>query len=174
MEQPMHKQLTKRTTHSEWYDKVRYYTTQLVRVHSVSPSQQENHVAQGVLRLLSEDGLDTLYTAHGLDPIEGDLYGRHNAYAFLRGQSTRTLVLLGHFDTVGTSDYGVLERWALDPEGLAERLGTLVALTPELQADITNHPGDWMFGRGVADMKSGVAVNIALIQYLAEQARTAP
>src|SRR5207248_1886366 len=129
---------------------------------------------QEVLQLLSEDGLDRLYSAHGLDPIEGDLYGRHNAYAFLHGQSTRTLVLLGHFDTVDTSDYGVLERWALDPEGLAERLDTLVALTPELQADITNHPGDWMFGRGVADMKSGVAVNIALIRRLAEQARTAP
>ncbi len=131
-----------------WYDVVRHYTTQLVRVRSVSPSHSENDVAQEVLRLLREDGLDTAYTAHGLDPIEGDLYGRHNVYAFLHGRSTRTLVLLGHFDTVGTSDYGVLERWALDPEGLAERLDTLVALTPELRADITSHPGDWMFGRG--------------------------
>jgi arginine utilization protein RocB len=156
-----------------WYDVVRHYTTQLVRVRSVSPSHSENDVAQEVLRLLREDGLDTAYTAHGLDPIEGDLYGRHNAYAFLRGQSTRTLVLLGHFDTVGTSDYGVLERWSLDPEGLGERLHMLVALTPELRADITSHPDDWMFGRGVADMKSGVAVNIALIRRLAEQARTA-
>ena len=169
----MHKQPTERTNHNEWYNKVRHYTTQLVRIHSASPSQKENDVAQEVLRLLREDGLDTAYTAHGLDPIEGDLYGRHNTYAFLRGESTRTLVLLGHFDTVGTSDYGVLEHWSLDPEKLAERLDMLVALTPELQADITNHPDDWMFGRGVADMKSGVAVNIALIRRLAEQTRTA-
>ncbi|HZU01445.1 MAG TPA: M20/M25/M40 family metallo-hydrolase [Ktedonobacteraceae bacterium] len=168
----MYKQPTERTAHNTWYEAVRHYTTRLVNIHSVSPSQEENRVAQEVLRLLSEDGLDRLYTAHGLDPIEGDLYGRHNAYALLRGESPRTLVLLGHIDTVGTSDYGVLERWALDPEGLAERLDTLVALTPQLQADIVAHPDDWMFGRGVADMKSGVAVNIALIRRLAEQAQT--
>ncbi len=115
----MYKQPTERTAHNTWYEAVRHYTTRLVNIDSVSPSQEENRVAQEVLRLLSEDGLDRLYTAHGLDPIEGDLYGRHNAYALLRGESPRTLVLLGHIDTVGTSDYGVLERWALDPEGLA-------------------------------------------------------
>jgi arginine utilization protein RocB len=149
---------------------VRHYTTQLVPIRGVSPGEGEIRVASEVHRLLCEGGFDTCSTAHGLDSLKEDVYGRQNVYAFLRGQSVRTLVLMGHFDTVGTGDYGVLEPWALDPEELAARLDTLVELTPEVQADIAASPGDWMFGRGVADMKSGVAVNIALMRRLAEKA----
>jgi arginine utilization protein RocB len=166
----MQKQHMEKTTYNEWYDMVRRYTTQLVQIRSVSPGEGEIRVAHEVHRLLCEGGCDTCYTTYGLDPLREDIYGRQNVYAFLRGQSVRTLVLLGHFDTVSTGDYGVLEPWALDPEELAARLVTLVELTPEVQADITASPHDWMFGRGVADMKSGVAVNIALMRRLAEKA----
>ncbi|HVB74822.1 MAG TPA: M20/M25/M40 family metallo-hydrolase, partial [Ktedonobacteraceae bacterium] len=70
-------------------------------------------------------------------------------------------------------DYGSLEPWALDPAALAERQEELLALVPELRADLEAYPGDWMFGRGSIDMKSGVAANIAVMRRLAEKARTA-
>ena len=151
------------TDHNTWYQIIHDYTQRLVAMRSVSPGKDEVQVAREILRMLHEDGLATRYTASGLDAIESDPFGRQNAYAFLQGQSATTLVLLGHFDTVDTADYGPLEPWALDPPGLAARLDALT----DIASGEDN--SDWMFGRGVADMKSGVAINIALIRRLARE-----
>ena len=156
---------------SIWYDSVRQYTTRLVGIRSVSPGKGELLVAEEVLGLLRAGGLESAYTESGLDPLIGDPFGRQNAYAFLRGRSPRTIVMLGHIDTVDTADYGPLEPWATDPGGLAARQDALVELAPELAEDLASHPGDWMFGRGVIDMKSGVAATIAVMRRLAEMAR---
>jgi arginine utilization protein RocB len=150
---------------SDWYKLVRSYTLRLVSIRSVSPSESENLVAQEVLNLLCDGDLDKIYTAYGLDRIEGDLYQRKNAYAFLRGKSANTLVLLGHIDTVDTKDYGTLEALALDPEQL-----TLQQASLQREEHVPTDDEDWLFGRGVVDMKGGVAVNIALMRRLAEQA----
>jgi len=157
----------------DWYETVHQYTLRLVHVRGISPHQTENNVAQAILDMLTEEHFADAYTSVGLDPLENDPYQRHNVYAFLHGESKRTLVLLGHFDTVDTKDYGPLEPWALDPEALAERQDELLALVPELRADLEAYPNDWMFGRGSIDMKSGVAANIAVMRLLAEKARTA-
>ncbi|HEU5369380.1 MAG TPA: M20/M25/M40 family metallo-hydrolase [Ktedonobacterales bacterium] len=158
---------------NEWYEAVKRYTLTLVGIKSVSPRPEETRVAAAVLALLKEGGLDDAYTAIGLDPLAGDPYQRHNAYAFLRGQSAQTVILLGHIDTVGTADYGGLEPFALDPAALAGRQDELAEMTPGLQADLVDPltGQDWMLGRGVVDMKSGVAANIAVMRRLAAQAR---
>ncbi len=147
-----------------WYEATRRGTVRLVNVRSVSPGPGESAVAEEVLRLLHEDGLDGAYSASGLDAIPNDPHGRHNAYAFLRGQSARTVVLMGHIDTVDTADYGSLEPWALDPDALDARRDELCRAVPGLAADLAARPDDWMFGRGVADMKSGVAAAIAVLR----------
>lgn len=156
---------------SDWFAQTRAATEALVRVRSVSPDRAgENAVAAEVLRLLTADGLEHAYTAVGLDPIAGDPYERHNAYAFLRGRSPRAVVLLGHIDTVGTQDYGPLESDATDPAALAARVEQLAALAPEMRLDLDARPGDWAFGRGVVDMKSGVAANIVVLRRFARDA----
>jgi arginine utilization protein RocB len=155
----------------DWYDEVAAYTRRLVGIRSVNPSRTETDVAAEVLRLLQADGLDSAYTQIGLDPIVGDPFERQNAFAFVRGASPRTVVLLGHVDTVDTADYGELEPWALDPDALADREQTLRALAPDIIPDLEAHPGDWMFGRGVIDMKCGIAANIAVTRRLARLAR---
>ncbi len=152
--------------HSDWYEAVRDYTVRLAKVRSVSPGDGENRVAHEVLNLLREGGLDAMYTTYGLDPLAGDLYKRHNAYAFLRGSSPATLILLGHIDTVDTKDYGSLEPLALDPEQLTAQQHLLWK-----QGTESGNLDDWLFGRGVADMKSGVAINIALLRRLAQRAQ---
>jgi arginine utilization protein RocB len=160
--------------HGPWFASTRDYTLRLVGIRSVSPSAGENDVAREVVRILGEDGLASTYSALGLDPIAGDQYGRANAYAFLRGESPRTVVLLGHIDTVPTADYGPLEEHALDPVALHERRDALAALTPGLAEEIACYGDDLLFGRGTIDMKVGVAANIAVMRALAECAREAP
>ncbi|HEX8998108.1 MAG TPA: M20/M25/M40 family metallo-hydrolase, partial [Ktedonobacterales bacterium] len=154
-----------------WYDDVRRLTLALVAIRSVSPSAEENNVAAAIERLLGEDDLASAYTALGLDPIPGDPWGRANVYALVRGASAQVVTLLGHFDTVDTADYGALEPWALDPDGLRERLSALAATTPGIGEDEAVTPGDWMYGRGAVDMKSGVATCIALMRHYARLAR---
>lgn len=153
----------------DWYTQVKNYTEQLVSLRGVSPSTDEISVAKAIFNLLCADDLEQRYTECGLDALENDPYGRQNVYAFLRGTSPTTVVLLGHFDTVTTADYGALEPFALDTAALFERK---VSLLPafEINADFS----DWMFGRGAADMKSGIAVNIALIRHLAQISSTEP
>jgi len=158
-------------SYARWYERTRDDTARLTRIRSVSPSAEENRAAEEALSLLREGGLDDAYTLSGLDALAGDRYGRHNAYAVLRGHSPRAVVLLGHLDTVGTADYGPLEPWALDPDGLAQRHEEVARLAPGVAEDLAAYPDDWMFGRGVADMKSGVAATISVMRHFAEQAR---
>ena len=163
----------RRDDERQWYEAIRRFTLELVSIKAISPSEDETRVAEAVVRLLGEDGLADAYTALGLDAIEGDPYHRRNAYALVRGQSARTVVLLGHIDTVGTADYGWLEPFALDPEELDRRRAELMAMTPGLADDLADPLSghDWLLGRGVNDMKGGVAINIALMRRAAELAR---
>lgn len=151
---------------TDWYEQVREYTTRLVNIRSVSPGVGEREVALEVHRLLCRGGLEQVYALSGLDPLEHDAYARENAYAFLRGTSTKTLVLLGHIDTVDTKDYGPAEPFALDPA----RLNTLRNMLMR-RGEETTYSDDWYFGRGSIDMKCGVAVNIAVMRACAEAAR---
>lgn len=151
---------------NNWFDITKHCTLQLAHVRSVSPGKGEAVVAREVIRLLTDGGLEGAYTEIGLDAVPADPWGRQNAYAFLQGKSRRTVVLLGHIDTVDTSDFGALEPWACDPEALA-RHPDLLSLVPDAVADVTQQPDEWMFGRGVADMKSGVAATIAVMRNLA-------
>jgi len=153
--------------HSPWFEPTRDYMLRLVGIRSVSPSAAENDVAREVLRILGEGGLESTYAALGLDPVEGDQYGRANAYAFLRGASPRTIVLLGHIDTVPTADYGALEEYAVDPLALRERRDALAAITPGLAEEIARYGDDLLFGRGTIDMQAGGAANIAVMRALA-------
>src|SRR5260221_952084 len=155
----------------DWYPIVKRYTTRLVHIRSVSPGKGEIQVAPEDFHLLQEDGLASSYTAIGLDPLIDDPAGRCNGYAFLRGKHPQTICLLGHIDTVATGDFGALEPFALDPGALATHVDQLAAIVPGLAQDLAAHPGDWMLGRGSGDMKSGDAVNIAVMRHLAALAR---
>lgn len=151
----------------QWFETVRDITTRLVGVRSVSPSPDEDNVTNEVVRILGQDGLASTYGEIGLDALAGDAYGRHNAYAYLPGATKRTVILLGHIDTVATADYGALEPFALDTEALGARLELLKEITPGLEEALGERHEDWMFGRGTIDMKSGVAANIAVMRALA-------
>lgn len=153
-------------TSSPWYATVKALTEALVAVGSVSPNADEIHIARTVIDLLGHDGLQNTYALCELAAIPNDPFGRANAVAYLPGERTETIVLLGHIDTVGTGDYGTLEHLATRPADLWPHWRTLLA-----GADLAQ-PDEWMFGRGACDMKSGVAANIAIMRYYAQRMQT--
>ncbi len=103
----------------------------------------------------------------GLIATEDDITERHCAYAYVKGTGGRsdTVILIGHIDTVDIEDFGALKEYAFDPDALAEKFKGPDA-DPEVRADACS--GEYMFGRGALDMKSGVAGQMVLIRYFSE------
>ncbi len=96
-----------------------------------------------------------------------DELGRKSVIAILRGQkakSNKTIVMIGHTDTVGISDYGNLAEFANKPYELMERLKDL-QLTPAAKRDLES--GEYLFGRGIFDMKAGDAIIMAIMEEIA-------
>jgi arginine utilization protein RocB len=100
-------------------------------------------------------------------PCDRDPLGRSSLFAMVRAAAptTRTVLLTGHLDVVDTRPYGPLRELAFDPEALTARIGEL-DLSEQAREDLET--GQWLFGRGVADMKFGLALEIA---YLIEASR---
>lgn len=78
-------------------------------------------------------------------------------------KSSDTVVLISHFDTVGTEEYGQLQDFAFNPEKLTQAFhDNPDLLTPDAKADL--YTGEYMFGRGTMDMKMGLALHMHLIE----------
>jgi arginine utilization protein RocB len=157
-----------------WYEQVRRDTLHLIHIKSVSPGPGEIEAAHAVLDLLCLDNAAPGYTAYGLDPLQHDPYARQNVFAFIQGQSLDTIVLLAHFDTVDTTDYGDLADLALDPEQLTALPNIQNRLTRGSPPPASETASDWLFGRGTSDMKTGVAIHLALMRHYARKAQTEP
>ncbi|MCY1712958.1 M20/M25/M40 family metallo-hydrolase [Caproiciproducens galactitolivorans] len=101
-----------------------------------------------------------------LQPVEGDPLKRKNLVAFLKANppTKNTIILSGHIDTVDTEVCGPLKDLAFQPVKYTEAL---------LKADIDDEiwkelqSGEYLAGRGVADMKSGLAAQWAILKYYA-------
>ena len=99
---------------------------------------------------------------------------RHCVFLLLRGSGRRTAILTGHYDTVSVDDYGELRALATEPEllahaladSLAKQVGT--AATARARADLAG--GDFLPGRGLLDMKAGLAAGLAVSEAFADSA----
>ncbi|MCL2855935.1 MAG: M20/M25/M40 family metallo-hydrolase [Defluviitaleaceae bacterium] len=104
----------------------------------------------------------------GFFPIPNDRLGRVVPWAMVKGCGNDTVVLIHHCDTVDTEDYKHLRHLALSPDNITKAFGDGQMDMPQAALDDLNS-GNWLFGRGVADMKGGGAVHMALLeQYAAE------
>lgn len=101
--------------------------------------------------------------------IENDPLGRRVVMALAPGEGDSCVVLTGHYDVVDTSNYGALEPFAFDSDTLAKKmllsLSSKQNLTPSeslIKKDLES--GDFLPGRGMLDMKSGLAAGICVIE----------
>ncbi|MDD6798583.1 MAG: peptidase M20 [Clostridia bacterium] len=103
--------------------------------------------------------------------LKNDALHRKNVFAFVKGtmkDSKDVIIIHGHMDTVGVDDYGALKEYAFSCDKLkAELLKIKDSLSEDFRKDLES--GDWMVGRGVGDMKSGVALFMVLTRYFSER-----
>ena len=124
---------------------------------SVTGSADEAAYAERLARYLSQ--FDTVWTS----PIPDD--PRSNVFALKRGRSKRTIVLTGHFDVVPVNDYGALEPLAFTPERLLPEIMARLRRTGENPLALADfESGEFLPGRGLLDMKAGLAAGIAAME----------
>ena len=104
-----------------------------------------------------------------IQPLKDDLLGRRNVLAWIKGEkeeSKETIIFHGHTDTVGVEDFGKFKAHAFDCDKLMEVLKQM-DLPAEVAKDLAS--GDYLFGRGACDMKSGDAVFLVLAKAICKQ-----
>ena len=140
----------------------------LTNVLSVVDTEGEVKVADTIYNWFAQMDYYKQHTEDLFFVETGDKLGRKSVVAVLRGKkapSKKTVVMIGHTDTVGISDYGALAEYANKPQELMEKLKE-VQLTPAAKRDLES--GDYLFGRGIFDMKTGDAIIMTMMEALAK------
>ena len=91
-----------------------------------------------------------------------DAEGKSSFFALVKAsrKTSKTLLFIGHFDVVDVDVYGDLQPLAYETEKLEEALDSR-NLPPEVREDLLSR--NWIFGRGVMDMKCGIALELDLL-----------
>lgn len=99
-----------------------------------------------------------------VNPMKNDYSGRSYVHALMEGKikSNKTVILLSHFDVVDVGDYGAYRDYAFRPLEYTELLKEgSVNLSKEAEEDLSSE--DYIFGRGVMDMKYGIALDVEIM-----------
>ena len=85
------------------------------------------------------------------------------ALALAPMKTMRTVVVIAHFDVVDIVEYGTYASLAFQMHEWTDRIRRgQVAMPEQVKVDLL--AGEWLFGRGVMDMKCGLAQNISLLE----------
>ncbi|MDR1944380.1 MAG: M20/M25/M40 family metallo-hydrolase [Synergistaceae bacterium] len=145
----------------------------LTRLPSVTGSLEENDAALFIRDYLMEFDYYKKNPSHiFMFPTPSESGGAGPLYAVFalmkaERRTAKTVVLLAHYDVVGVEVYGRLAPYAFDPDELAARLA--FEDLPRLAAD--DLKSGWLFGRGVMDMKCGLALEMELLRDFSEDRR---
>lgn len=151
-----------------FFEEIESLTRDLVAVESIVKKGHESKAAEHIYDFYKNLDYFKKNEDHLiLQKTVNDKVSRHNTICLLKGngQSNKTVVLLGHIDTVGIEDFKYFKDSAFSPDDLLEILKK-ENLPDNIRRDLES--GDYLFGRGALDMKSGVANHMALIKYYSE------
>ncbi len=146
---------------------IEHITRSLVALESYNGTTGEGKKAQYIYELIRSFPYFTQNPDNvWLQEIPNDPVGRKNVFAFVEGNSSKTVLFHAHYDTVGTEDYGALQEMAHDPDFLQKFFMDYEG-EEKVREDAVS--GNWLFGRGSLDMQSGIAVHIGNLLYFTEQ-----
>ena len=135
---------------------------------SVTGTQGECDFPLLLKTMLAQDRYFHLNPSHLRIQDLGDGTERANLLALVKGRGRRTVVLAGHFDTVPFDDYAELSAFACDPGALAPMIIDRLKRTGENPGALSDlESGEFLPGRGLLDMKAGIAAGIAVLEAFA-------
>ena len=147
--------------------KIKTLAVELTQIRSVVGTSGENDVAKKVYETLAELDYFRLHPDNlRLLPVREDELGRNGVFALIEGarnHSKKTLLCIGHIDTVGVADYGGLQPIATDPAALKQKLTAATKFSEPALSEILS--ADWLLGRGILDMKTGVASLMVMVEH---------
>lgn len=145
-------------------------TKQLVRICSINSTEGEQQIGMFLEQYLRQIPYFQKHPEQVVvRELKNDALHRRNVCALLIGEKDAcgdTLIFHGHTDTVGIEEYKGLKPLACSPDELKEALGRLEDLPEEVRKDLES--GEYMFGRGACDMKSGDAVFLSILKTASE------
>jgi arginine utilization protein RocB len=159
-----------------WYSQTRALALEMTRSFSQTDTPGETQFGPFLRDLLSKMPYFQAHPEHlrlettALDPIE-----RSAVLALVKGSGSGTIILTGHYDVVGIENYGPLAEWACDPDALLPRLIAALeaeeahsqpaGLSPSDRLALDDlRSGDFLPGRGLLDMKGGLAAGLAVLE----------
>lgn len=152
-------------------EKIKNLAIELTKIPSVVGTPGEIDIAEKIYEVFSKmDYFRNNPVNLRMYDLKQDPWRRKYVLAIIEGKkavSSKTVLLLGHIDTVGVEDYGDLKGFAADPEKLKEKLAEKKfnqEITEDLRSD------NWLFGRGIFDMKAGVASLIVMMEEFSKKA----
>lgn len=74
----------------------------------------------------------------------------------------RTMIMMSHYDTVDVQDYGQLAADAFDSDALIDAFKRQALFDEDIERDV--HSDHYLFGRGVMDMKSGLMMQMSILE----------
>jgi arginine utilization protein RocB len=164
-------------TDPHWSAVARDLTVEMTRSASVTNSDGERAFPGVLHAMISRESYFAQCPEQvWLQAIDDDPQGRSNVWAWSRGSGKEVVVLTGHYDVVSASNYGPLEPYAFDPDALLPRLiadlRSSARNDAERRALADLESGDFLPGRGLLDMKAGLAAGlVALYRHAAQSER---
>lgn len=148
--------------------RAREVAIQMTEWRSVTGTQGECDFPHLLKTFLAQDRYFHLNPSHlKVQPLD-DGTARSNLLALVKGEGRKTVVLAGHFDTVPFDDYAELAPFACDPEALLPMIIDKLKRTAENPLALADlESGDYLPGRGLLDMKAGIAAGIAVLEAFA-------
>ena len=147
-------------------DKIMDTLLKLVEMQGIAGTEDENLTANKIYEIIAQiDYFKNNSDKLQIIEVKEDPLNRHFVSALFCSskKSKNTIVITGHLDVVDVEDYGHLKELAFKPLELEKRISEL-PLSKEALKDLES--GEWIFGRGTADMKFGLSLGIEMLREL--------
>ncbi|MFT5873171.1 MAG: arginine utilization protein RocB [Clostridium sp.] len=147
--------------------KIKNTLEELISIQSDTGTPLEKDVEKYLYGWLQElDYFQTNKNNLGTYQLDDDSLDRSVVWGLIKGNGRKTVILLNHHDVVDTYDYQTLRTCAYHPVLLQKMLKN-VELEKDVEDDLNS--GEWIFARGAADMKAGIAIQLSLIEKFSKQ-----
>ncbi len=147
------------------YEEIEKLTKKLISINSVNNDDKkgETKLAKFIYDYFSKLDYFKNNKDHLMTFDSGN--NRYSTLAYLKSKGKNTIIISGHIDTVDIKDYGKAIEYATDTDKICAKLKEYFDLPSNVIKDIDSNK--FLFGRGGLDMKAGVASNMIIFEYFA-------